>query len=56
MLTGTWDDQVTVNKDGLLEFKNQEISKMVLEYFKRRNEDIPLDHAEQIVFRRTVRH
>ena len=56
MLTGAWDDQITTNADGLFEFKNPEISKMVLEYFKRRNEDIPLDHAEQIVFRPTRRH
>jgi len=48
MLTGTWDDQVTVNKDGLFEFKNPEVSAGVLEYFKRRNEDIPLDEAEKL--------
>lgn len=48
MLTGTWDDQITVNADGLFEFKNQELSKGVLEYFKRRNEDIPLEEAEHI--------
>ena len=49
MLTGTWDDQIIVNKDGLFEFKNPEISKGVLEYFKRRNEDIPLSEAEHII-------
>jgi hypothetical protein len=48
LLTGTWDDQVMVNKDGLFEFKNPEASAAVLEYFKRRNEDIPLKEAEYL--------
>ena len=48
MLTGTWDDQITVNADGLFEFKNPELSNGVLEYFKRRNEDIPLAEAKTI--------
>lgn len=51
LLTGSWDDQITVNPDGLFEFKNPDISKGVLEYFKRRNEDIPLHEAEAIVNR-----
>jgi hypothetical protein len=48
LLTGSWDEEVTVNKDGLFEFKNPKVSEGVLEYFKRRNEDIPLDEAERI--------
>ena len=61
LLTGTWDDQVMVNNDGLFEFKNPEVSAGVLEYFKRRNEDIPLDEAERLSSqlhhtRRIVRH
>jgi hypothetical protein len=48
MLTGTWDEQIIVNADGLFEFKNPELSNGVLEYFKRRNEDIPLEEAEKI--------
>jgi len=48
LLKGTWDEEVIVNKDGLFEFKNQEVSKGVLEYFKRRNEDIPLEEAEHL--------
>jgi hypothetical protein len=51
MLNGTWDEQISTNPDGLLEFKNPEISKLVLEYFRRRNEDIPLDEAERISLR-----
>jgi hypothetical protein len=45
-----WDQEIITNKDGLFEFKSPEISKVVLEYFKRRNEDIPLSEAEKIVF------
>jgi hypothetical protein len=48
MLTGTWDEQISVNADGLFEFENPELSNGVLEYFKRRNEDIPLEEAEKI--------
>jgi hypothetical protein len=45
-----WDDEIRVNKDGLYEFRNTIISGLVHEYFKRRNEDIPLSEAEHIVF------
>jgi len=55
MLNGTWDEQISTNPDGLLEFKNPEISKLVLEYFRRRNEDIPLDEAERIALRAHTR-
>lgn len=48
MLSGTWDDQISVNADGLFEFKNPAISDAVLEYFRKRNEDIPLEDAERI--------
>jgi hypothetical protein len=52
-LTGKWDDQIFVNKDGLFEFNDKNLSMTVLEYFKRRNEDIPLEEAEKIVARST---
>ena len=45
-----WDKEISVNKDGLYEFNNPIISDAVHEYFKRRNEDIPLSEAESIVF------
>lgn len=54
MLTGTWDDQILVNPDGLFEFKNPAISDAVLEYFKRRNEDIPLEDAERIASKKST--
>ena len=44
-LKGEWDDIVVVNADGLTEFLNAEASAAVYEYFKRRNEDIPLKEA-----------
>ena len=57
LLTGTWDDQITLNKDGLFEFKNPELNATLLEYFKRRNEDIPLEEAEKITSQRgATRH
>lgn len=49
MLTGKWDDQVFINSDGIFEFKNPKLSEGVLDYFKRRDEDIPLEKAERIV-------
>jgi hypothetical protein len=48
MLTGKWEDQIMLNADGLFEFKNPEINECLLEYFKARNEDIPLEEAERI--------
>jgi hypothetical protein len=45
-----WDNEIFVNKDGLYEFNNPIVSDLVHEYFKRRNEDIPLNEAERIVF------
>lgn len=50
-LKGEWDDIVVVNADGLTEFrgaaegKAAEASAAVHDYFKRRNEDIPLKEA-----------
>ena len=41
------DDQIVVNADGLYEFRNPAASEAVYQYFKRRNEDIPLKEAMQ---------
>jgi hypothetical protein len=48
LITGTWDNEISLNNDGLFEFKNRELNAAFLEYFKARNEDIPLDEAERI--------
>jgi hypothetical protein len=44
-----WDEEITTNKDGLFEFRNPEVNTVVLNYFKGRNEDIPLEEAESII-------
>jgi len=49
ILKGKWEDQITTNKDGLYEFINPEINPLMLQYFKGRNEDIPLARASAIV-------
>jgi hypothetical protein len=51
----TWDQEIVTNADGLFEFKTPAISDVVHKYFKRRNEDIPLDSAEHIVFNMPTR-
>jgi hypothetical protein len=51
-LTGSWDEEITVNKDGLYEFVHPEINEVLYTYFKDRNEDIPLHEAEQLTRRR----
>jgi len=51
-LPGTWDDNIFVNKEGLYEFKDQKPSNGVLQYFKRRNEDIPIQEAQKILSRK----
>jgi len=48
MLTKSWDETITTNKDGLYEFKDPAINPLLLEYFKGRNEDIPLQTANAI--------
>jgi hypothetical protein len=48
MLIGKWEDQVSMNENQLFEFKNPQISESILNYFKGRNEDIPLEEAERI--------
>jgi hypothetical protein len=54
-LTGSWDQEITVNKDGLYEFVNPEVGNVLEKYFKDRNEDIPLHEAEEITRRRRHR-
>lgn len=44
-IKGGWNDIVTMNADGLTEFRDPRASAAVLEYFKRRDEDIPLKEA-----------
>ena len=40
-----WDDYITVNPDGLTEFKEAKFHDLLLPYFKERNEDVPLSEA-----------
>jgi hypothetical protein len=44
-LKGGWNEIVVMNADGLAEFRDPRASAAVLEYFKRRNEDIPIKEA-----------
>jgi hypothetical protein len=44
-LSSGWDEHVTINADGLYEFKDPALSNNLLEYFKGRDEDIPLEVA-----------
>jgi hypothetical protein len=48
-MNGRWDEEIVTNSDGLFEFKRPEVNKVILKYFKGRNEDISLDEAERIV-------
>jgi hypothetical protein len=48
-LKGSWDDEIIMNSDGLFEFKREEINVVALNYFKGRDEDIPLEQAEYII-------
>ena len=45
-MKGSWDEEIVTNSDGLFEFKRPEINRVVLNYFKGRNEDISLKEAE----------
>jgi len=48
-MNGNWDDEIVTNSDSLFEFKRPEVNKIVLNYFKGRNEDISLRDAENII-------
>lgn len=48
-MTGKWDDEITINPDGLFEFKRPEVNRVVLNYFKGRNEDISLAAANKVL-------
>ena len=48
-MKGSWDDEIVTNSDGLFEFKRPELNKVVLNYFKGRNEDISLKDAEHVI-------
>jgi len=56
VLTGTWDQEIHVNKDGLYEFNNPIINDVLYKYFKDRNEDISLREAEHLTRRRPRQH
>jgi hypothetical protein len=55
VLTGGWNDEIFLNKDGLFEFNNPIINDVLYKYFKDRNEDIPLREAEDYTRRRRHR-
>jgi hypothetical protein len=55
-LTGAWEEEIVVNKDGLFEFNNPTLNDVLYKYFKDRNEDIPLREAEDYTRRRRRRH
>lgn len=40
-----WDEMITINADGLTEFRDPSLHKFLLPYFKGRNEDVPLKEA-----------
>lgn len=44
-LVKPWKEMITVNADGLTEFKDPSLHHYLLPYFKGRNEDIPLRQA-----------
>jgi hypothetical protein len=50
-----WDELFEVNEDGLTEFKSPELQKILLKYFKERNEDIPMDDALKAMGRKWTR-
>ena len=46
--TGSWDQYIQYNNDGLTEFKEAKDRHLLLPYFKGRNEDIPLEEAIKV--------
>lgn len=48
-MRGAWDDEITINSDGLFEFIRPEVNTVVLNYFKGRNEDISLAEANRVL-------
>jgi hypothetical protein len=53
--TGSWDQYITYNTDGLTEFKDPKDRHLLLPYFKERNEDIPLEEAIKVSEKSLVR-
>lgn len=51
-LHGSWEREISINNDGLYEFNNPQLNDVLYKYFADRNEDIPLEKAEQIVRQR----
>ena len=52
IFTNNWDSYIKLNADGLTEFKDPELRGKLLDYFKDRNEDIPLKEANEKSFKR----
>jgi hypothetical protein len=48
-----WTTGITYNKDGLTEFSDPKQRSALLEFFKSRNEDIPLKEALGVVIKDT---
>ena len=46
----TWDEHIIYNKDGLTEFKDPKLHRLLFSYFKSRDEDIPLKKALSITY------
>jgi hypothetical protein len=47
-----WDELFITNEDDLTEFKNPRLRKLLLRYFKERNEDIPIEDARRHMTRK----
>jgi len=45
LLSHNWDQDITTNEDGMYEFRNKDLSQIILDYFKGREEDVPLKIA-----------
>jgi hypothetical protein len=49
----SWDSSITYNKDGLTEFTNPDLHHSLFNYFKDRDEDIPLYKAMNLMLHKT---
>jgi len=50
-----WDELFTTNEDALIEFQSPRLQKLLLRYFKERNEDIPIEDALKAMRRKWTR-
>lgn len=51
-LHSSWQREISINNDGLYEFNNPQLNDVLYKYFADRNEDIPLEKAEELVRQR----